>query len=349
MDHLLDQASKENGIDVYACVTALRQSRMNMVQSVEQYKFIHLAVLEAHTVGSTNSSAAEFMSLYSALNRRSSVSPQTVFSEQTEILNSISQSPSEEETGIARRAENSKKNRTEILPDNRHLMFLQMPFNERNDYINAVQVPGYKGKDNFVATQWPLEDTVVDFWRLAKDHSVQHIILLEELNGFPKILPESGKTENFGGIDVYCKETEQNDTLVSYTVHFPEDTAEVVYMNTNTEETSFTGQIINVVMLKTPLTNQSIIDVRSKLGLSACSTSTNCTVVCTDGAKLCGLFIAALNILDMVDAENEVDVFYGVQQIKVVRPEFVQSQEQFLQLYDLVKTYLKQKNPSKPN
>ncbi|ELU14245.1 hypothetical protein CAPTEDRAFT_122385 [Capitella teleta] len=85
MDHLLDQASKENGIDVYACVTALRQSRMNMVQSVEQYKFIHLAVLEAHTVGSTNSSAAEFMSLYSALNRRSSVSPQTVFSEQTEV------------------------------------------------------------------------------------------------------------------------------------------------------------------------------------------------------------------------------------------------------------------------
>ncbi|ELT95050.1 hypothetical protein CAPTEDRAFT_47460, partial [Capitella teleta] len=47
MDHLLDQASKENGIDVYACVTALRQSRMHMVQSVEQYKFIHLAVLEA--------------------------------------------------------------------------------------------------------------------------------------------------------------------------------------------------------------------------------------------------------------------------------------------------------------
>jgi hypothetical protein len=34
MDHLLDQANRENGIDVYACVTALRQSRMHMVQSV---------------------------------------------------------------------------------------------------------------------------------------------------------------------------------------------------------------------------------------------------------------------------------------------------------------------------
>ncbi|ELT96666.1 hypothetical protein CAPTEDRAFT_210862 [Capitella teleta] len=249
---------------------------IDMASSQEQYKFIHLAVLEAHTVGSTNSSAAEFMSLYSALNRRSSVSPQTVFSEQTEILNSISQSPSEEKTGIARLAENSKKNRTEILPDNRHLMFLQMPFNERNDYINAVQVPGYRGKDNFVATQWPLEDTVVDFWRLVKDHDVQHIVLLEELS--LKILPESGKTENFRGIDVYCKETEQNDTLVSYTVHFPEDTAEVVYMNTNTEEVQ-----------TRPQCQQYFYKLYSCL------------------------------------------------------------HEQFFQLYDLVKTYLKQKNHSKPN
>ncbi|ELU15873.1 hypothetical protein CAPTEDRAFT_110582, partial [Capitella teleta] len=60
MDNLLEQASKENGIDVYTCVNALRQSRMCMVQSLEQYKFVHLAVLEAHTVGITTSSAAEF-------------------------------------------------------------------------------------------------------------------------------------------------------------------------------------------------------------------------------------------------------------------------------------------------
>ncbi|ELT98003.1 hypothetical protein CAPTEDRAFT_203317, partial [Capitella teleta] len=157
------------------------------------------------------------------------------------------------------------------------------------------------------------------------------------------ILPESGKTENFGGIEVYYKETEQNVSFVSGTAQLPEVTTKVGYMNTNTEKSSSTGQIINVVVLKKPLTNQLIIDVRSKLGLSASSASTECAVVCQDGAKLCGLFIAALNILDMVDAENEVDVFYGVQQIKVVRPEFVQLQKQFVQLYELVKAYLKQK------
>ncbi|ELT90419.1 hypothetical protein CAPTEDRAFT_195264 [Capitella teleta] len=234
MDHLLDQANRENGIDVYSCVTALRQSRMHMVQSVEQYKFIHLAVLEAYTVGSTSSSAAEFMSHYSALNRQSSISTKTLFSEQTEMLNSISQSLSKEETGLARLAENCKKNRTEVLPSNRHLIFLQTSFNGRNDYINAVRVPGYKKTDSFVATQWPLEDTVVDFWRLVKDNCVQHIVLLEELS--LKILPESGQTENFGGIEVCFEETEQNDSMKCGVVRFPEHHAEVVYMNTHDAE-----------------------------------------------------------------------------------------------------------------
>ncbi|ELT98734.1 hypothetical protein CAPTEDRAFT_198564 [Capitella teleta] len=217
-----------------------------------------------------------------------------------------------------------------------------------------IMLQGYKGTENFFATQWPLEDTVVDFWRLVKDHEVQHIVLLEQLslqNGFPQILPEDGKTGNFGGIKVYCKETKQNDSMKCGIVQFPQDHTEVVYENTTNAEVepSFTGPTINFVVLKKPLSNQSIIGVRSKLGLKSSGTSTNCAVVCTDGAKLCGIFIAAHIILDMVDAENEVDVFYGVQQIKAVRPEFVKTQEQFLQLYDLVKLYLKRKKNLKPN
>jgi hypothetical protein len=55
-------------------------------------------------------------------------------------------------------------------------------------------------------------------------------------NGFPQILPESGKTENFGGIEVYYKETEQNVSFVSGTAQLPEVTTKVGYMNTNTEK-----------------------------------------------------------------------------------------------------------------
>ena len=45
-----------------------------------------------------------------------------------------------------------------------------------------VLIQGYRGTEAFVATQWPLEDTVVDFWRLLKDHEVQQVVLLEQLS-----------------------------------------------------------------------------------------------------------------------------------------------------------------------
>ncbi|ELT89762.1 hypothetical protein CAPTEDRAFT_90491, partial [Capitella teleta] len=181
MGHLLDQAKREKGINVYAYVTALRQSRLYMVQTVEQYKFIHLAVLEAYTVGSTSSSSAEFKSHFSALNRQSPVSQQTVISEQTEVC-LIALTGNNEVLSSSSIFHVFNSLCVVIIAANRHLMFLQMPFNGRNDYINAVQVPGYKGEDIFVATQWPLKDTVIDFWRLVKDHEVQHIVLLEELS-----------------------------------------------------------------------------------------------------------------------------------------------------------------------
>lgn len=47
--------------------------------------------------------------------------------------------------------------------------------------FNCDHLQSYKKKTAFIATHWPLEDTVVDFWRLIRDYEVCHIILLEEL------------------------------------------------------------------------------------------------------------------------------------------------------------------------
>lgn len=49
-------------------------------------------------------------------------------------------------------------------------------------------------------------------------------------------------------------------------------------------------------------------------------------MVFSDGAQLCGLYIAASNILDMIENKDEVDLFYVAQQIKAVRPEFIQNE-----------------------
>lgn len=43
----------------------------------------------------------------------------------------------------------------------------------------------------------------------------------------------------------------------------------------------------------------------------------------SDGAGLCGEYIASSNLMDMIDTEREVDVYYTVMHMKKARPEFV--------------------------
>ena len=57
------------------------------------------------------------------------------------------------------------------------------PYDDPNsDYINAVYVDGFRIKDQFIATQFPLESTVPDFWRLIAEEKVQLIVVLNEID-----------------------------------------------------------------------------------------------------------------------------------------------------------------------
>lgn len=40
----------------------------------------------------------------------------------------------------------------------------------------------YKSKRSFIATQMPLKDTVVDFWRLLYEQQVSTIVMLNQLD-----------------------------------------------------------------------------------------------------------------------------------------------------------------------
>lgn len=51
-----------------------------------------------------------------------------------------------------------------------------------SDYINAVYVDGFRVKDQFVATQFPLTSTVSDFWRLITEKNVSLIVVLNEVD-----------------------------------------------------------------------------------------------------------------------------------------------------------------------
>uniref|UniRef100_A0AC34GK64 Uncharacterized protein n=1 Tax=Panagrolaimus sp. ES5 TaxID=591445 RepID=A0AC34GK64_9BILA len=53
IDCMLERLRHENTVDIYECVTQLRAQRAYMVQTDDQYIFIHDAVLDAAQSGST--------------------------------------------------------------------------------------------------------------------------------------------------------------------------------------------------------------------------------------------------------------------------------------------------------
>ncbi|KAK4808826.1 hypothetical protein QYF61_001334 [Mycteria americana] len=69
LDVMLDMAECEGVVDIYNCVKTLCSRRINMIQTEEQYVFIHDAILEACLCGETSIPASEFKPTYKEMVR----------------------------------------------------------------------------------------------------------------------------------------------------------------------------------------------------------------------------------------------------------------------------------------
>lgn len=59
---------------------------------------------------------------------------------------------------------------------------------ETSTYINAVKVDGFCSPSKFIVTQYPLNNTVGDFWRLVDEYEISVMICLNKLNLQDKVL-----------------------------------------------------------------------------------------------------------------------------------------------------------------
>ncbi|XP_065923775.1 receptor-type tyrosine-protein phosphatase mu-like [Magallana gigas] len=67
LNYLVQQAKESGYVDVFECVETLRRQRLNMVQTLEQYKFLHNTTLQALMCTSSDPSASNFPQIYEDL------------------------------------------------------------------------------------------------------------------------------------------------------------------------------------------------------------------------------------------------------------------------------------------
>ncbi|KAJ8289422.1 hypothetical protein GJAV_G00001120 [Gymnothorax javanicus] len=209
IDIMLDMAEREGVVDIYNCVKALRSRRINMVQTEEQYIFIHDAILEACLCGETAIPACEFKVAYYDMIRIDSQSNSSHLKDEFQTLTSVTPQPQPEDCSIALLPRNQDRNRfMDGLPPDRCLPFLITADGESSNYINAALLDSYRQPAAFIVTQHPLPNTVKDFWRLVYDYGCTSLVMLNEIDltqGCPQYWPEEGMFRNGGSrCGVFC-------------------------------------------------------------------------------------------------------------------------------------------------
>uniref|UniRef100_A0ACB8ERB3 Uncharacterized protein n=1 Tax=Sphaerodactylus townsendi TaxID=933632 RepID=A0ACB8ERB3_9SAUR len=178
---MLERIKHEKTVDIYGHVTLMRAQRNYMVQTEDQYIFIHDALLEAVTCGNTEVPARN---LYAYIQKLTQIEVgENVTGMELEFKRLASSKAHTSRFISANLPCNKFKNRlVNIMPYESTRICLQ-PIRgvEGSDYINASFIDGYRQQKAYIATQGPLAETTEDFWRMLWEHNSTIVVMLTKL------------------------------------------------------------------------------------------------------------------------------------------------------------------------
>ncbi|XDV42419.1 hypothetical protein PO909_011085 [Leuciscus waleckii] len=342
IDIMLDMAEREGVVDIYNCVKALRSRRINMVQTEEQYIFIHDAILEACLCGETAIPVCEFKAAYYDMIRIDSQSNSSHLKDEFQTLNSVTPQPQPEDCSIALLPRNHDKNRfMDNFPPDRCLPFLITIDGESSNYINAALMDSYRQPAAFIVTQHPLPNTVKDFWRLVYDYGCTSIVMLNEIDlaqGCPQYWPEEGMLR-YGPVQVDCISSSMDCDVISRLFRICNLTRpqEGYLMVRQFQYLGWAGH------REVPASKRSFLKLILQVDKwqEECEEGDGRTIIhCLNGGGRSGMFCAISIVCEMIKRQNVVDVFHAVKSLRNSKPNMVDSPEQYRFCYDLALEYI---------
>ncbi|XP_067685089.1 receptor-type tyrosine-protein phosphatase epsilon-like isoform X1 [Haliotis asinina] len=337
LDYLMDEAASDNRVNVYMCVGKMRQNRMNMVQKANQYEFVHDVVLEALNSRGTLYTSSEFDQTF-GVDRTFTTHQENVLKKQFKLLQVQTSDLPEEKTSHALLPENAAKNRnSKILPGNKSRPYLCTQVQSRNDYINAVVLPSVLRPSTMIVTQTPLPDTVVDFWRLVYDHACFTIVCLDDSKDTDDMYPKKNKVLRNGPFNV-----KQGATIPDKGDAIYNERKLILAHDKKGSEQSVT--LFSLRSLDMTSNSVSLLELINLVDRIICSEDHTVLIHCHDGASVSGVICSVLNIISRLRLDRDVDIFITIRELQRVRPQFIQSFDQFKLCYHMAKEYNRSTN-----
>ncbi|KAK1784748.1 hypothetical protein P4O66_003420 [Electrophorus voltai] len=343
LDVMLDMAECEGVVDIYNCVRTLCSRRINMIQTEEQYVFIHDAILEACLCGETSIPVSEFALTYKDMLRVDSQSNTSQLREEFQTLNSVTPHLDVEECSVSLLPRNREKNRSmDVLPPDRALAFLVSAEGDAGSYINAALMDSFLRSAAFVVTPHPLPTTTADFWRLVFDYGCTSVVMLNQLNqsnsAWPclQYWPETGM-QQFGPMTVELLSRSTDDDVITRLYR--------VNNITRLQEGHLVVRHFQFLRWSAyreiPDSKKAFLTLLAQVHKWQRECSDGRTVVhCLNGGGRSGTFCACTMIMEMIRHHSMADVFYAVKTLRNSKPNMVETMEQYRFCYDLALEYL---------
>ncbi|XP_038068717.1 receptor-type tyrosine-protein phosphatase kappa-like [Patiria miniata] len=339
---LMDMMLEQGEVSVFRFAKQMRENRVNMVQTYEQYAFIYAALLEGHLSGDTRMPLRYFIERFAKLRKINPKTRRRYVEEQYKALNQITPPPDKEAYGAATLPENADKNRFEdALPLERNRPNLAYAGIGTSSYINASFVDGFKRKEAFITTQLPLQNTMTDLWRLVYDWKCPTIVMMNgphTFNNEPvQYWPDSGSLV-FGSLCVEMIDQSKGRIYNSTTLG--------VSKSDNSEGNTLTVKHFQLNGWEgnedKPNSPQIILDLLDAVNQwqSECQSTGPTLVQCINGVGRSGVFCAVSNVYERMGGDEIVDVFQAVKRLRMNRPQMIESLEQFILCYEVIHQHL---------
>ncbi|XP_019119612.1 tyrosine-protein phosphatase non-receptor type 12 isoform X2 [Larimichthys crocea] len=234
-------------------------------------------------------------------------------------------------TNVGEREENVKKNRyKDILPfDHSRVKLTLQTTNQDTDYVNANFIKGMDGPEAYIATQGPLPNTVIDFWRMNWEYNIAVIVMAcrefemgrKKCERYFPLLEE--EPMSFGPFRISC-ESEQART--DYFIR----TLMVEYENETRRITQF--HYMNWPDHDVPSSFDSILDMIGLMREYQEHDDVPICVHCSAGCGRTGAICAidyTWNLLKAGKIPEDFNVFRLIQEMRTQRHSAVQTKEQY--------------------
>ncbi|XP_051928467.1 receptor-type tyrosine-protein phosphatase delta-like isoform X30 [Hippocampus zosterae] len=339
IDAMLERIKHEKTVDIYGHVTLMRAQRNYMVQTEDQYVFIHDALQEAVNCGTTEVPARN---LYAYIQKLTQMEAgENVTGMELEFKRLANTKAHTSRFISANLPCNKFKNRlVNIMPYESTRVCLQ-PIRgvEGSDYINASFIDGYRQQKAYIATQGPLAETTEDFWRMLWEHNSTIVVMLTKLR-------EMGREK--------CHQYWPAERSARYQYFVVDPMAEYNMPQYILREFKVTdardGQSRTVRQFQftdwpeqgVPKSGEGFIDFIGQVHKTKEQFGQDgpISVHCSAGVGRTGVFITLSIALERMRYEGVVDIFQTVKMLRTQRPAMVQTEDQYQFCYRAGLEYL---------